>query len=126
MITRVISRRAFASSGVSVWLANSVQLLVDLTPYFARQAGHALEFLAAGGEQPLRRAEVLQQGALADRADPLQVVEHRAGHRPVAPAAVVFDREPVRLVADPLQELVALAPLRQLDRVGAARDEDFL
>src|ERR1700744_1534385 len=117
MITSVISRRARSSPLlVSISLAHLVQLLVDLPSSFARQAGPALEFLAAGGQQPLRRAEMLQQGALAGGSDPAQLVDHRTGHRPVAPAAVVFDREAVRLVADPLQELVALRAARQLDR----------
>ena len=116
MITSVISRRARSSRWMSVSLANSVQLLVDLAPYFARQAGHRLELLPGGGEEPLRGAEVLEQGALAGRADSFQRVEDGAGHRPVAPPAVVFDREAVGLIADPLQELVALAAPRQLDR----------
>src|ERR1700709_199307 len=108
MITRVISRRAFASCGVSVSLANSVQLLVDLPAYFAMQAGHRLELLAGGVDKPLRRRGMVQQGALGDRAHPLQLVEHGAGHRPVATASVVVDREAMGLVADPLQELVGL------------------
>src|SRR5689334_9516068 len=118
MITRLISRRAFASCGVSISLANAMELLVDLAPEFARQAGHTLEFLPRGRQEALRGAEVFEQGALAGGADAFQRVEDRAGHRPVAAPAVVFDREAVGLVADPLKELVALAPARQLDRVG--------
>src|ERR671911_2063117 len=69
-----------------------VQLLVYLAAHFARQAGHCLELLAGGGEKPLRRAEVLQQGALARRADPRQLVEHGPlEHAAVAAAAVVVD-----------------------------------
>jgi ABC-type tungstate transport system permease subunit len=112
MITKVISRRAFASWVVSISLATATMLLVDLTPEFARQAGHALQFLAGGGKEALRGAEMLQQRALAGRADALQRVEDGTGHRPVAAAAVVFDREAVGLVADPLQELVALRGAR--------------
>ena len=42
---------------------------------------------------------------LARRADAGQVVEHRARHRLVAPAAVELDREAVGLVADALEQL---------------------
>jgi len=46
--------------------------------------------------------------------------------RAVAALTVERDREPVRLVADPLQQLKAGAMGRKQDRLGAARDEDLL
>ena len=77
-------------------------------------------------EHPLGRAEVPQQRAAARRADALELVEHRLARRRVAPLAVEGDREAVRLVADPLQELQPRRVLREQDRLGAARDEDLL
>src|SRR3954447_9915359 len=82
-----------------------VELLVYLATYFARQAGHRLELLAGGGEEPLRGPEMLQQRPLAGRADPGELVEDRPPeHAAVAAAAMVVDRKPMRLVADPLQQ----------------------
>src|SRR4051795_12097270 len=84
-------------SGPSV---GPVELLVYLAAYFARQTGHCLELLAGGGEEPLRRPEVLQQRPLARRPDPGQRIEDRALEQAaVAAAAVVVDREAMRLVA---------------------------
>ena len=48
------------------------------------------------------------------------------GHRLVAAAAVVRDREPVRLVAHPLQQPQGLGVARDRDRLRAAGDEDLL
>ena len=50
------------------------------------------------------------------------LVDHRLG----APLAVVGDREPVRLVADPLQQVEALAGARQDHRVVLAGQPDLL
>src|SRR5690348_6546049 len=99
----------------------SVELLMDLAAYFARQAGHRLELLAGGGEEPLRRAEVLQQRSLASRADSGQGIEDRAfEHAAVATAAVVVDREPMRLVADPLQQPRGFGVGGEVERLGTA------
>src|SRR4051794_1085444 len=104
-----------------------VELLVYLAAYFARQTGHRLELLAGGGEEPLRRPEVLQQRSLARRADPRELVEDRAPEQAaVAAAAVVLDREPVRLVADPLQQARGLGVGGEVERRRAAWDVDLL
>ena len=59
-------------------------------------------------EQPLGRAEVPQQRPPARRADALERRRRStAKPRDVAPLAVEAEREAVRLVADPLQELQA-------------------
>src|SRR4051812_5607941 len=97
MTTRVTS--------FSISSAGPVELLVDLARQFARHAGDRLELLPCSRQEPLRRAEVLEQRALANRPHPPQLVEHRAGHRPVAAAAMMVDRETVGLVTNPLQEL---------------------
>src|SRR5215210_360370 len=86
-------------------LSGPVELLVDLARELSGHAGHGLDLLAAGGEEALRGAEVGEEGPLADRPHPAQLVEDRARHRLVAPAAVVLDREAVGLVAHPLEQL---------------------
>ena len=50
---------------------------------------------------------MLEERAAAYRADALELVEHRLARRRVAPRAMERDREPVGLVADPLQQLQA-------------------
>ena len=72
-------------------------------------AGHQRDLVDGGGAQLLQRAEVLEQRLAAHLAQPGHVVEQALDHRLRAPGAVVGDREPVRLVADPLQEVEALA-----------------
>ena len=100
---------------------------MDLPAYFARQAGHCLELLAGGGEETLRRPEVLEQRPLARGPDPGQLVEDRAlEHAAVAAAAVVVDREAVRLVADLLQQARGLRVGGEVERLGAAGDVDLL
>src|SRR4029078_12712168 len=89
----------------SLGAARFVQLRVDRARRLRRYARHALELLAGRGEDALRRAEVAQQRPPPRRADPLERVEDRL-HRPgVAPLPVETEREPVRLVANALEQL---------------------
>src|SRR5439155_14308743 len=55
-----------------------VQLGVDRARGLRRERGHALELLLRGGEEALRRAEVIEDRAAPRRADPLEPVEDRA------------------------------------------------
>src|SRR3954452_23414409 len=82
--------------------ASAVQVGVDLARGLAGEAGDGLELIARRRDDGLRRAEVLEQRALASGADAGQVVEQRRRHRAVAARPVVGDREPVRLVAHAL------------------------
>src|SRR5271166_1332161 len=63
------------------------------------------------------RAEVLEQGLAPGRAEPRHVVERAGGGGLAALLAVVGDREPVRLVPHPLQQVQPFAAARQDDRV---------
>src|SRR5687768_8998892 len=83
----------------------AVQVRVEVAGGLRRQPGHRLELLARRAERGLRRAEVLEQRALALGPDAGQAVEHGLGHLPVAALAVMGDREAMRLVAQALQEL---------------------
>ena len=71
--------------------------------------GHLGDLLDGGRPQLLQRAEVLEQRLAADLAEPGDVVEQALDHRLRPALPVVGDREPVRLVADPLQQVEPLA-----------------
>src|SRR3954452_13631693 len=78
--------------------AGFVQLRVDRTRRFRGNARDALELFLGRRQEPLGGAEVLQEGAPADRAHPLELVEDRRERAGVAALAVEADGEPVRLV----------------------------
>src|SRR3954469_17477236 len=67
-------------------------------------AGHLRDLVDLGRPQLLQRAEVLDQGAATHLAEAGYVVEQALDHRLGVTRPVVGDGEPVRLVADPLQE----------------------
>src|SRR5207244_6283230 len=85
-----------------------------------------LRRLACGREDPLRGAEVGEQGALARRPDARQLVEQRALHRAVAARAMVRESEAVGLVADPLQQLQLWRAMVERERRPAPGDEHLL
>ena len=91
---------------------------MDLPADLRGDAGNALQLLGRRLEQPLRRAEVLDQRSLASRADAGQCVEDRFAGLRIAAAAVEAEGEAVRLVADPLQELEAGRVALEDDRLG--------
>src|SRR5213596_1878770 len=106
--------------------AGLVELRVDRARRPLRDAGHALELLLARREETLRRSEVLEQRAPPGRAHTLERVEDRLLRLRVAPLSVEAEREAVRLVADPLQELEPRRVPVEDDRLRAIRDEHFL
>jgi hypothetical protein len=79
-------------------------MLPDASGDLRRQAGHGRQLVGARGEETLRGAEVAQDRPPALRADAREVVEDARGHAAVALPAVVAEREPVRLVADLLEQ----------------------
>ena len=83
--------------------------------------GTSDELVDRGGPDPLHRAEPLEQRLAALLPQPGDAVEPARRHRLGAPLPVEGDREPVRLVAQPLQEVEALAGAGQHDRVLLAR-----
>src|SRR5581483_9033801 len=99
--TRRAERRATRAERGASTAARLVQLGVDLPGCLSRDAGHALQLLRRGLEEPLRRAEVPEQRAAAHGADPLQLVEDRAERPRLASLPVEAEREAVRLIADP-------------------------
>src|SRR5262249_42408554 len=85
--------------------AGLVQLVVDAPRRLRRHARYALELLRRRFEHLLDRPEVVEQRAPTRRADALQVVEDGCEAARLATLSVKVERETVRLVADPLQEL---------------------
>ena len=92
----------------------------------AADPGHGGDLLHRRLADALHRAEHLEQLALALRPDAGQVVERRPHRALRAQVAVVRDREPVRLVAEPLDQVQRLRRRRQQDRIGAAGQEQLL
>ena len=95
-------------------------------PIFAGRPGTLSSSSREAARTRLRRAEVLEQRALARRADAGQLVEDRLGHRLVAAGAVVGDREAVRLVAHALQQLQLRRVVGEPQRLAHAGQEDLL
>src|SRR4029078_10096210 len=74
----------------------------------------------------LRRAEDAQQRPAPLGTDARQVADRGVGLPRRAQVAVVGDREPVRLVAQPLDEVERARGWRQYDRVRSAGQEQLL
>ena len=74
----------------------------------------------------LGRAEDAQQRSLARRADAGQLVERGLVCALGAQLAVVGDREPMRLVAQPLEQVQRLGVGRQHERLRQARQQHLL
>src|SRR5690349_8345323 len=86
-------------------LSRLVQSVVDAAADLGRQAGDGLQLLPGRCEQRVSRLEVLHQQALSCRADAGQRVEDRVDLLLSPPLAVESQGEPVRLVANPLEQL---------------------
>ena len=84
---------------------------------------------APGGWRPGSRSgepKWREQRALSGGPDAPNAVQDRCGHRLVAPVSVEGDREPVCLVAHPLQQPQRVGARLQPHRRLAARQEDLL
>src|SRR4029077_9759167 len=80
-------------------------------------ARHRRDLLYGRRAELAHGAEVLEQGLAAGRAEPGHVVEHAGGGGLAALLPVVGDREAVRLVPHPLQQVETLAAARHDERV---------
>src|SRR5271155_1505451 len=80
-----------------------VEMVIHLFRHGAADSRHLLEIPEPGAGDRAHRAEMMQQGAPAMRADAGDLVELGAAERAPATRPVAADREPVRLVAQPLQ-----------------------
>src|SRR4051794_1347353 len=80
-------------------------------------AGHLGDLVHCGSPELLERAEPLEHALAAHLAQSGHVVEQALDHALGASRTMVGDREPVRLVADPLQQVQPFAGARQDHRV---------
>src|SRR5919108_2098836 len=98
----------------------------ELFGELAGDARHGRDVASAGLTQRAHAAEVREQGALprrSDAGDQRQLTRDRA----LAPElAVVRVREPVRFIADALQQPQCWARAWQAERLGAIDQVDFL
>src|SRR4051812_25004161 len=85
-------------------------------------SGHGRDLLDARRAQPFHRAERAQQRLTSQLTKAGDVIKRADRHRLRAPLPVVGDREPVRLIANALQEIERLARARQDQRIGAVRE----
>ena len=83
--------------------------------------GRGLQVAEPGHLHPARRAEMVEQRALAGGADAVDLVQLALPERLRAAGAVGGDGETVRLVAQPLQEIQHRVARRQLERLACRR-----
>src|SRR5579859_5588782 len=95
--TRTLWPPSRTSPGLRSDSPRPVKVAIQLPRDLGRQPRHRLQLLDGGRHHRLGRAEVAQQSTLARRPDARQLIEQRAAHRPVAPAAVVGDGKAVSL-----------------------------
>src|SRR5258708_17199643 len=81
-----------------------VEEVVDLARGLGADPGHLGEIGQRRALDRLERAEMVEQGALAGRADAPDLLQPRLADVPARAAAGRADRQAVRLVAQPLDE----------------------
>src|ERR1700687_3489019 len=102
-----------------------MQLGEDALRQFPADAGHALQVVHAGGLDALESAEGREQGLTALGSDAADLLQHGGRARLAASRSMALDREPVRLVADLLQQVQPRMFRRQPQRRRAIR-KDYL
>ena len=102
-----------------------MELGVDRAGGLLWHPGDSLELLLGRREEALGRAEVLKERASPGRAHALERVEDRLLRLRVAPLPVEAEREAVRLVTDPLEQLEPGRMPVEDDRLGTVGNEDL-
>ena len=130
-VRRVVSRSHALLPGLAPWIRSaawgrSASAAEMVAASRGPMPGHRRDLLDTRRAELAHRAEVLEQGLAARRAEPGHVVERAGGGGLAALLPVVGDREPVRLVPHPLQQVQPLAAARQDDRVLLAGQPDLL
>src|SRR5262249_54523822 len=100
-----------------------VEEFLVLARGFGADPGHLGEIGQRRALDRLERAEMVEQGALASRADARDLLQSRLADVAAAPDAVRADREAMRLVAQPLDEIERRIARLELERLASRQEE---
>src|SRR5258708_19482589 len=100
-----------------------VEEVVDLARGLGADPGHLGEIGQRRALDRLERAEMVEQGALAGRADARDLLQSRLADVAAAPDAVRADREAMRLVAQPLDEIERRIARLELERLASGQEK---
>ena len=119
----------FASAGMTrgcdALIPSGVEEIVDGARRRGVHARRLDEVLVGGALDRLDGAEMVQEGALAVRADARDLVERSLRHLALALRPMRPDREAVRLVAQALHEIERRVARRQLQRRLSGQEESL-
>ena len=101
---------------MAVYPLRSLKKVIDELGGRGIDARDLFEIGEPGARNRLCRSERMQQGALADRSDPADLVERALGDVLLAARAVGADGEAMRLVAQPLHEIKRRVARREPER----------
>src|SRR6266481_659803 len=100
-----------------------VEEVVDLARGLGADPGHLGEISERRALDRLERPEMVEQRALAGRADTGDFLKPRLADVAPAPDAVRADREAMRLVAQPLDEIEHRVARLELERLASGQEE---
>src|SRR5260370_17429943 len=100
-----------------------VEEVVDLARGLGADPGYLGEIGQRRALDRLERAEMVEQGALAGRADARDLLQSRLADVAAAPDAVRPDREAMRLVAQPLDGIERRIARLELERLASGQEE---
>ena len=108
---------------MAVLPAPLVEKVIDELGGRGIDARNLFEIGEAGARNRLGRPERMQQGALARRPDPADLVERALGEVLLAAGAVGADGEAMRLVAQPLHEIKRRIARRESERRSVGEEK---
>src|SRR6516164_2676393 len=100
-----------------------VEEVVDFARGLGADPGHLGKIGQRRALDRLERPEMVEQGALAGRADARDLLQSRLADIAAAPDAVRADREAMRLVAQPLDEVEHRIARLELERLASGQEE---
>src|SRR5260370_12963306 len=102
-----------------------VEEVVDVARGLGADPGHLGKISQRRALDRLERAEMVEQGALAGRADARDLLQSRLADVAAAPDAVRADREAMRLVAQPLDEIERRIARLELERLPSRQEKSL-
>src|SRR5438552_16603726 len=100
-----------------------VEEVVDLARGLGADPGHFGKISQRRALDRLERAEMVEQGALAGRADARDLLQSRLADVTAAPDAVRADREAMRLVAQTFDEIERRIARLELELLASGQEE---